>query len=181
MPRFIFLFLLFIHLPGWGQPLLIKRDSLPEYKKVMIYSAVLPGAGQVYNSIHRENGPKHAIWKVPIIYAALGATGYFLTVNNQTQKSLKTEYTNRINNATNLNPTWELYDDQAVLSLYQSYLNKRDMSILGCAAVYFIQIAEAGVEAHFLHFDVSDKLTIQATPTLLGPTSAGIHLKLQFR
>lgn len=160
----------------------MKKDSLfPEFKKVMIYSAVLPGAGQVYNSIHRENGPKHAIWKVPIIYAALGATGYFLTVNNQTQKSLKTEYNNRINNPSNLNPTWALYDDQAVLSLYQSYLNKRDMSILGCAAVYFIQIAEAGVEAHFLHFDVSDKLTIQATPTLLGPTSAGIHLKLQFR
>jgi hypothetical protein len=118
---------------------------------------------------------------VPLIYAALGTTGYFLTVNNQTQKSLKIEYNNRMDNVTNLNPTWALYDDQAVLSLYQSYLNKRDMSILGCAVVYFIQIAEAGVEAHFLHFDVSDKLSIQATPTYLGYGSAGIHLKFQFR
>ena len=181
MFRFLFLFLLCIHLPGWSQPLLMKRDSLPEYKKVMLLSAVVPGAGQVYNSMHRENGPKHAFWKVPLIYAGLGATGYFLTVNNQAQKSLKLEYQNRVDNAPNLNPKWELYDDQAVLSLYQSYLNKRDLSILGCAAVYFIQIAEAGVEAHFLHFDVSEKLTIQASPTLIGPTSAGIHLKLQFR
>jgi hypothetical protein len=181
MSRFIFLILLFIHLPSWTQPLLMKRDSFPEHKKVMLLSAVLPGAGQVYNSIHRENGPKHAFWKVPLIYAGLGATGYFLTVNNQTQKSLKLEYQNRMDNVANLNPTWAQYDDQAVLSLYQSYLNKRDMSILGCAAVYFIQIAEAGVEAHFLHFDVSDKLSMNVHPTLLGPTSAGIHVQFKFR
>lgn len=180
MSRLLLLFLLGSFY-SWSQPLIVKDSLFPEYKKVMIYSAVLPGAGQVYNSIHRENGPKHAYWKVPLIYAALGATGYFLTVNNQTQKSLKTEYTNRINNAGSLNPTWATYDDQAVLSLYQSYLNKRDMSILGCAAVYFIQIAEAGVEAHFLHFDVSDKLSLQASPTLFGPSSAGIHIKLEFR
>lgn len=180
MSRLLLLFLLGSFY-SWSQPLIVKDSLFPEYKKVMIYSAVLPGAGQVYNSIHRENGPKHAYWKVPLIYAALGATGYFLTVNNQTQKSLKTEYTNRINNAGSLNPTWAAYDDQAVLSLYQSYLNKRDMSILGCAAVYFIQIAEAGVEAHFLHFDVSDKLSLQASPTLFGPSSAGIHIKLEFR
>lgn len=180
MSRLLLLFLLG-SFSSWSQPLIVKDSLFPEYKKVMIYSAVLPGAGQVYNSIHRENGPKHAYWKVPLIYAALGATGYFLTVNNQTQKSLKTEYTNRINNVGSLNPTWAPYDDQAVLSLYQSYLNKRDMSILGCAAVYFIQIAEAGVEAHFLHFDVSDKLSLQASPTLFGPSSAGIHIKLQFR
>ena len=181
MSRFVFLFLLFIHLPGWSQPLLMKLDSFPEYKKVMLLSAVLPGSGQVYNSIHRENGPKHAFWKVPLIYAGLGASGYFLTVNNQTQKSLKTEYNNRLNNVSNLNPTWAIYDDQAVLSLYQSYLNKRDMSILGFAAAYFIQIAEAGVEAHFLHFDVSDKLSLSIRPTMLGPTSAGIHVHFQFR
>lgn len=181
MFRFIFLFLLAIHFPGWSQPLLMKRDSLPEHKKVMLLSAVLPGAGQVYNSIHRENGPKHAFWKVPLIYAGLGATGYFLTVNNQTQKSLKLEYQNRMDNVSNLNPKWALYDDQAVLSLYQQYLNKRDMSILGCAAVYFIQIAEAGVEAHFLHFDVSDQLSLSVHPTMISPTSAGIHVKLQFR
>jgi hypothetical protein len=180
MSRLLILFLL-SSLSAWCQPLAIKDSLFPEHKKVMIYSAILPGAGQVYNSIHRENGPKHAFWKVPLIYAALGTTGYFLTVNNQTQKSLKTEYNSRMNNAGNLNPTWAVYDDQAVLSLYQSYLNKRDMSILGCAAVYFIQIAEAGVEAHFLHFDVTDKLSLQATPIMFGPSSAGIHLKFQFR
>jgi hypothetical protein len=180
MSRLLILFL-FSSVSAWCQPLAMKDSLFPEHKKVMIYSALLPGAGQIYNSLHRENGPKHAFWKVPLIYAALGTTGYFLTVNNQTQKSLKTEYQNRIDNVSILNPKWDLYDDQAVLSLYQSYLNKRDMSILGCAAVYFIQIAEAGVEAHFLHFDVSDKLSIQATPTFLGSRSAGIHLKFQFR
>ncbi|MFZ9586122.1 MAG: DUF5683 domain-containing protein [Crocinitomicaceae bacterium] len=179
MSRILLIFAL-ICFKSWSQPVAKKDTLFPEYKKVMLYSAVLPGSGQIYNSIHRENGPKHAYWKVPLIYSALGTAGYFLTVNNQTQKSLKAEYQYRMDNGNSLDPKWLIYDDAAVLSLYQSYLNKRDMSILGCAAVYFIQIAEAGVEAHFLHFDVSDKLSIQARPTLLGPNSAGIHLNFQF-
>ncbi len=162
------------------------QDTIPDtlkhpYKKAMLYSAILPGAGQIYNSINSDLRPKKAYWKVPLIYTAMGTAGYFLVSNQLTQKSLKTEYKNRIDNATNLNPTWEPYDDQGVLFLYRQYLDWRDLSILGLAAVYFIQIADAAVEAHFLHFEVSENLTMKFEPTLMNYKSPGISLKMSFR
>lgn len=168
----------FIH----GQPDTLKQDSIPHpYKKAMLFSACLPGAGQVYNAINTEVGPKKAYWKVPLIYTALGTASYFLISNQLTQKSLKDEYSFRLNNNNQiLDSRWEPYDNQAVLTLYRQYLDWRDLSILGLAAVYFIQIADAGVEAHFLNFDVSDKLTMQLNPTLMNAKTVGIQLRLSF-
>lgn len=162
------------------------QDTIPDslkhpYKKAILYSAIIPGGGQIYNSINSDFRPKKAYWKVPLIYAALGTAGYFLISNQITQKSLKTEYQNRIDNATALNPTWESYDDQGVLFLYRQYLDWRDLSILGLAAVYFIQIADAAIEAHFLHFDVSENLTMKFEPTLLNYKSPGLRIKMVFR
>jgi len=162
------------------------QDTIPDtlnhpFKKVMLYSAILPGAGQVYNSIHSDLRPKKAYWKVPLIYMALGTASYFLVSNQLTQKSLKTEYIKRIENSGNYNLTWEPFDDQGVLFLYRQYLDWRDLSILGLAAVYFIQIVDAGVEAHFLHFDVSENLSMKFEPTLMNYKSPGISLKMTFR
>lgn len=162
------------------------QDTIPDtlkhpYKKAMLYSAIIPGAGQIYNSINSDLRPKKAYWKVPLIYTALGTAGYFLVSNQLTQKSLKEEYTYRIENSQNLYSKWEPYDDQGVLFLYRQYLDWRDLSILGLAAVYFIQIADAAVEAHFLHFDVSENLTMKFEPTLMNYKSPGISLKMSFR
>lgn len=161
----------------------LKKDSIPHpYKKAMLYSACLPGAGQIYNSINSKVGPKKAYWKVPLIYTALGTASYFLISNQLTQKSLKDEYSFRINNNNQtLNQTWEPYDNQAVLTLYRQYLDWRDLSILGLAAIYFIQIADAGVEAHFLNFDVSDNLSMRVNPVLMNSKTAGIQLQFSLR
>ena len=85
--------------------LLLPKDTLKIHspKKAIIYSAIIPGAGQVYNHIAMPKGKKKAFWKVPIIYAGLGATGYFLINNQQAQRSLRTEYDNRKNGGT-INP-----------------------------------------------------------------------------
>ncbi|MES2799495.1 MAG: DUF5683 domain-containing protein [Bacteroidota bacterium] len=132
-------------------------------KKAMIFSAVVPGAGQIYNHIAMPKGQKKAFWKVPLIYAGLGTTGYFLITNQQKVKSLKTEYTNRLEgNPTD--PQWEIYDDQGVLSLFTQYQNNRDLSILGIALVYLFQVADAGIEAHFVRFDVSRDLSLMVRP-----------------
>jgi hypothetical protein len=154
-------------------------DTLHSPKKATIYSAILPGLGQIYNHINMPSGSKKAYWKVPLIYSGIGATGYLLIVNQLTQRALKQEYTNRIEG----NPTdskWEAYDNAGVLTLYNQYLNRRDLSILGFAAVYLFQIIDANVEAHFVNFDVSDDLTLQVAPSLLPTLSAGLSLKLNF-
>src|SRR5688500_6242612 len=50
-------------------------------------SAIIPGWGQIYNKKY---------WKVPIIYVALGVTGYVIIDNIKTYKEYKFAYTARI-------------------------------------------------------------------------------------
>lgn len=183
MKRTFILVFCVTHAIVFCQPDSLKRDSIPHpFKKAMLLSACLPGAGQVHNSINSKVGSKKAYWKVPLIYTALGTASYFLISNQLTQKSLKDEYSFRINNNNQiLNPLWEPYDNQAVLTLYRQYLDWRDLSILGLAAIYFIQIADAGVEAHFLNFDVSDNLSLRVNPVLMNYKTAGIQMQMTFR
>ena len=154
-------------------------SSTYHFKKAMLLSACLPGAGQVYNSKKMINGKKNAYWKVPIIYAGLGATGYFLISNQIMKNQLKQEYTLRQSGGGSQD--WAQYDDQAVLSIYQQYLDWRDLSILAFGAVYFIQIIDSGIESHFINFDVSNNLTLSVDPTLLNLKSPGFSLKMTFR
>jgi len=165
----------------WAQDTLPQRDSilLEYHQKSMLYSALVPGLGQIRNSIDAPQH-NHAIWKVPLIYSALGASGYFLYTNQQTQLSLKQEYTNRKEGGI-LNPKWAIYDDQAVLQLYRQYLDWRDLSILGFAAIYLFQIADAGAEAHFVHFETSPDLSIQISPSFVPQQFIGAKFQLTFR
>jgi hypothetical protein len=163
-----------------GQMDSLKKDSIPHpYKRAMLYSACLPGAGQIYNSINKKVGPKKAYWKVPLIYTALGTAGYFLISNQLIQKSLKEEYSFRINNSNKFSDiAWQAYDNEAILTLYRQHLNWRDLSILGLAAIYFVQIADAGVEAHFLNFDVTNNLSLQINPVLMNTKTPGFQFQL---
>jgi hypothetical protein len=148
-------------------------------RDALIFSAIVPGAGQVYNHIYMPKGKKKAFWKVPLIYAGLGATGYFLYTNQQTVKELKTEYTNRQNGGV-LSDKWSLYDDFGILTLFQQYQNQRDLSIIGVGLVYLFQLADAGIEAHFVRFDISPDLTMSIYPSFPLGQSVGIGMKWNF-
>ena len=143
--RLLLVFFSFFLLPFVFSQAIKEKDSIVHpYKKAMLYSAIVPGGGQIYTSLKSEKKFKNAFWKVPLIYTGLGFIGYRLAVNQITATSLKTEYSNRQNGGAH-NQEWIEYDDYSVLALYNSYLNNRDLSILGLAAVYFIQIIDAGV------------------------------------
>jgi hypothetical protein len=177
--RLLLCFLL-LSIQTFAQDTIQQKDSikLSFHQKSMLFSAVLPGAGQIRNSIEAPH--KKAFFEVPLIYAGLGTAGYFLVSNQKTQLSLKQEYTNRTNGGS-LNPTWAPYDDQAVLQLYRQYLDWRDLSILGFAAIYLFQIAEAGAAAHFVHFDTSPDLSWHLVPQVLPNKYIGASFQLTFR
>ena len=149
-------------------------------KTAVILSAALPGAGQVYNHLAMPKGKKKAFWKVPLIYAGLGATTYFLINNQQRQKALRNEYTLRLEGKTG-DPQWSSYDAQGVLQLYDQSLRLRDLSILAVGFVYLLQVVDAGVEAHFVSFDVSPDLTLRLDPVLMDYRTAGLRLSLGIR
>lgn len=157
-------------------------DTTHSVKKATILSAVLPGAGQVYNHIAMPPGKKKAFWKVPLIYAGLGVTGYYMLQNNSLQKSLKKEY--RLREGTNFtqvfDPKWSQYDAQGVLTLYDLHLNRRDLFIIAFGAVYVLQVVDAAVEAHFVNFDVGEDLSVSIHPTMMSLQNPGVKLTFKF-
>jgi len=148
-------------------------------KKAFIYSAIIPGTGQIYNHIAMPKGKKKAFWKVPLIYAGLGVTTYFLVSKQAKQKEFRAEYQLRLDTGAG-STKWSAYDDAGILTLYQDNLKWRDMSILALGLVYILQVADAGVEAHFVNFDVSEDLSLKIDPVMLDFRTAGIRLAFSF-
>ncbi len=184
MKRLLFFFLL-ISSPVFSQDSLSVGDTVRPHsiRRAILYSAVVPGAGQVYNHLAMPKGKKKAFWKVPLIYAGLGTTTYFLVNNQREQKRYRQEYSDRQSpnyiNGTNFYES-EAYDDAGILTLYNQYLNWRDLSILAVGAVYILQLADAGVEAHFVDFDVSEDLSISVDPVIVAARTPGVSLRLNF-
>jgi hypothetical protein len=150
-------------------------------KKAAIFSAVIPGAGQIYNHTAMPKGKRKAFWKVPLIYAGLGTTGYLFVQSQSTQRSLKQEYLYRkANNSQPLDLRWEAYDDQGVLMLFREQQNRRDMFLIATTLVYAFQVLDAAVEAHFVSFDVSEDLSLQIRPKMYHTNQVGLHFSLKF-
>ncbi len=61
----------------------------PNPKKAGFYSAILPGLGQTYNRQY---------WKIPVVYAGVGAAAYFISNNLSKYISYRKAYISRINN-----------------------------------------------------------------------------------
>ena len=166
------------------------NDSLTVNKKhsvklATLLSTGLPGAGQVYNHIGMPKGKKKAYWKVPLIYAGLGATTYLLISHQSNMNLYRREYLGRIEQELApgqfIDPATASYDNQALLTLQEDYQGKRDMMILATAGIYIINILDAAVEAHFVEFDISDDLTMSLRPRIMMGYSPGLSLRFNFR
>jgi hypothetical protein len=161
----------------------VVEDTSHSPRKATILSALLPGAGQVYNHLAMPKGKKSAFWKVPIIYAGLGVTGYFAIQNNIEQRRLKAEYLYRVEEGSPNPENQDLaqYDSQGILTLFQDAERSRDLMIFAFIAVYGLNILDAHVSAHFVNFDVSKDLTLNIRPSLQQLNSPGLALTLNFR
>jgi len=155
-----------------------------------IASAIIPGAGQVYNKKY---------WKVPIVYAGLATAGYFIYYNYTIYSNFHTAYNLRIDGDTLTNlgsfTVWQPFGTQTIYlnnfdgsqllqveTLYRRYL---DISVLVTAAVYMLNIIDAVVDAHLYSFDVSDDLSLNMKPFIVpgihAPSKEGLTLTLTFR
>jgi Family of unknown function (DUF5683) len=182
-PLFCFIFLLFTcqNLTfGQADSIKIKNDTLHSVRKATIFSAVLPGSGQIYNHLAQPKGKKKAFWKVPIIYAGLGISGYSIIYNHSEVLNLRREYRSREANPS-LISAYPQYDQNGLLILEKQNASFRDYSILAFIFVYALQVTDAAVEAHFVHFDISKDLTLNLKPWTHQNTYTGLSLSFNFR
>jgi hypothetical protein len=69
-----------------GRVIIASKDQIERYhspRKATIMSAVLPGLGQAYNKKY---------WKIPIVYAGIGVSVYYLQDNLAKVKDFKQSY-----------------------------------------------------------------------------------------
>lgn len=178
---FVFIIALCSPFSGWNQIDSTQIDTSELHvKRAVILSASVPGAGQIYNHIQKPKGQKKAYWKVPLIYAGLGSTIYFALSNNSIQKEVKAEYYNRLDNGI-YSQKYLSYDNTGLITLHNQHTTRRDLLWLATGVIYLLQVVDAGVEAHFINFDVSKDLSLTVQPTLLPTNTAGVSVAFNFR
>lgn len=151
----------------------LKRDSVKNQepdttKKVKVYnpkvaavrSAILPGLGQIYNKKY---------WKLPIVYGALGFTGYIFFDNIKTYKEYKFAYSARIKAQP---PTLDSTDYHTLKDIYKvlspgsirtardDFRRYVDYSALIFVLLWGLNVVDAAVDAHLKAFDVSPDLSL---------------------
>jgi hypothetical protein len=140
--------------------------------KASILSAVVPGAGQVYNKKY---------WKVPIIYASLATSIYFIKDNQNKLTTYQDAYITRSNGGTD--DYIDIYNNSQLLTIVDYYERNRDVSYIIAGAIYLLNIVDASVDAHLFDFDISEDLSLNTTPkiinTPIGKTTV-LSLKMNF-
>ena len=146
--------------------------------RATLYSALLPGLGQMYNGDY---------WKLPIIYGGLMSCGYFLQYNQMQYKRYKTMY----NHATAKPSEYDGWMTAENIKWYRDTFRRyRDYSIIATVIVYALNVIDANVFAHFQDFDVSDDLSLRLEPGIITPittnyaassvSGVGMQMRLTF-
>lgn len=164
-----------------------KKEVLHSPRKATIYSAVLPGLGQIYNRKY---------WKVPLVYGGFVTFGYFINFNNNLYTKYKQAYSDIIDNDPttnsyknlNVNPIFFEADkisqlQESIKSAKDGSRRNRDLVVISTAVFYALNIIDASVDANFFNFDISEDLTINWVPgpmVCMDQKLIGLHCRITF-
>lgn len=129
-------------------------------RKAILYAAVLPGLGQVYNKKY---------WKLPLVYGGIVFIGYYI----KTYNDLYTEYKghlfynleNGLRRESDENPQVDLTTGQLRRIVNESR-RERDFMIILMGGMYILQMVDAHVDAHLKEFDLNPRLQVSIEPTM---------------
>lgn len=158
-------------------------------KKATILSAVLPGAGQIYNKKY---------WKAPIAWAGMGTCIYFIRDNRAGFNLLRKDAILRQNYpdnyvspityrdlgtfaGTNAQLDQLVLDNQEVIDAMDKRKQWLDLSYFALAAVYGLQIIDANVDAHLFDYDISPDISLNIAPSFNPQLSNSAGVCFTFR
>ena len=141
-------------------------------KMASALSAIIPGLGQIYNKKY---------WKVPVIYAGVGALFYVIGVNSERYDIFKSAYSLRIDGDTNTVDEYDIsvdnglpkYTDESLLNLKDFYRRNRDVSYIFMGVLYMLNVIDAAVDAHFFNYKITDDLSLKIRPALIFSQNHG--------
>ena len=169
-----------------------KKRFVPNPKRALWLSLVVPGAGQIYNRKY---------WKLPIIYGGFVGCAYALTWNGNMYKDYSQAYQDIMSDNLNNNSYMDFlpagYTQEMVMqrkSYYQElfrkrkdlYRRQRDLSIFAFIGVYLLSVIDAYVDAELSNFDISNDLGMRLEPTIFNdavrhrPEAVGLQCSFTF-
>lgn len=157
-----------------------QSDTIPpthSVRKATVLSAILPGAGQVYN---------RKVWKVPILYAGFAGLGYLVRFNHKKFSEFENALLIRYDGNPDTQDEYiDLYTDDNLRTLSDFYRRNRDLSLMGLTLVYVLNIIDAHVDAHLFNFNMNDDLSLHWQPGFPinpgnGAVTPGVLLTLRF-
>jgi len=135
--------------------------------KAAVRSAIIPGWGQVYNK---------KIWKVPIVYTALGIpAGLFFYNKNWYER---TNYAYNVALSPNPPPDSlskvhpdllyfvENHQTTSLVNYRNEFRRNMDYCVLFFLLAWGLNIVDATVDAHLMGFNVSPDLSLRITPNI---------------
>jgi hypothetical protein len=152
----------------------------PNPTRAVIYSAIFPGLGQIYNRKY---------WKLPIVYGGFLGCVYAITWNGNQYSGYKNAYNDFTDNndATN---SWQDYvpyswrklegewDSQQINNFSRVLKNQkdfhrrnRDLSYIVTVGLYLLCMVDAYVDAQLFDFDISPDLSLQLNPVIFPQTT----------
>lgn len=126
-------------------------------RKAALYSAVLPGMGQIYNKKY---------WKLPLVYAGIGGLGYAAIWNSREYDYYFDLYKFMTDNGYQ---EWEGRTFREVEWYKNTHLRYKNLFIILTVGFYVLQIVDATVDAHLIDFDISENLSMRIDPVLYEP------------
>lgn len=152
------------------------RKGYPNPTKAMVFSFVIPGAGQLYNKKY---------WKVPIVFGAYGLMIYFIDFSSGQYNFYKEEYIKVVDGDESTNSdlvTIRGWGEDDIKESRDLYRKRMELSYIGLAAVTLLSGIDAYVDAHLAGFDVSEDLTMKVKPKVefspYSGSSLGVGLSL---
>ncbi len=144
--------------------------------KAGLYSAVLPGLGQVYNKKY---------WKVPIVLGAVGAGVGIAVWNDNQYRKYREYYIAKLNGTPNeFVDTHPWLDKVALGNAQDRSKRQRDYAIAITGLIYILNIVDAVVDAHLYEARHDPDLTLN--PAMIqdqygiAPPKTGLSLSYRF-
>lgn len=149
------------------------RNHYPNPMKASIYSALIPGMGQIYNK---------KWWKAPIVWGLIGTgVGFVIFYDNQYQ-DFRSAYLAELNGQPHQYSNLNLGAERLAL-LQDDQKRNRDYAIVLTALGYILNIIDAAVDAHLYDARKDPDLSIEPIVIPEQPTnraSLGLSLKFNF-
>ena len=146
------------------------KISIP--KRAGLYSAILPGLGQIYNKQY---------WKTGLVAVAAGTVTYFIIDNRKNYQKYQEAYISRIDNNPATTDTYYQYSINDIDILRRGFRKYYEYSIISGTVCYLVNILDAFTSSHLKTFDMSKNISMRATPFYNLQKQMGVNMVVSLK